>query len=284
MEIEPTTFNDEINVSSRSAGKQFLKLSISLAAVVFLLYLGAGLLLDLALGWISREQERYIFTWDDRQVIAVNDWVSERFEEQTPASMFLASLLAKIPRSVVPRDLKVDVELEDSELPNAFAYPGGHILFTSSLLQRLPSENSVLFILGHELGHIAERHNLKSFGRAITVDLLIGIFMGDVAGGSLFRGVSGALISSYSREQEMAADVWGLEVVNAVYSHAGGVGQTFEILQSLEDELMGYDPISATHPPSPTRFKALGKLARRSSIDLTGKLVPNPFYYAHAKQ
>ncbi|MCM2322118.1 MAG: M48 family metalloprotease [Oligoflexia bacterium] len=45
--------------------------------------------------------------------------------------------------------------------PNAWAYPGGDIFITAGLLGILSDLDSVLLVLGHEIGHVAARHTTK---------------------------------------------------------------------------------------------------------------------------
>lgn len=48
-----------------------------------------------------------------------------------------------------------------SEQINAFAVPGGSVLVTSGMLQKVRDEAELACVLGHEVGHIVRRHHLK---------------------------------------------------------------------------------------------------------------------------
>lgn len=46
---------------------------------------------------------------------------------------------------------------------NAYAYPGGYIYFCTGLLELLESEAEIMTVLGHEMGHIDNRHTTSLF-------------------------------------------------------------------------------------------------------------------------
>jgi len=48
--------------------------------------------------------------------------------------------------------------LADAQTVNAFALPGGQIFITAALLRQLKNEDQVAGVLGHEIGHVINRH------------------------------------------------------------------------------------------------------------------------------
>lgn len=54
----------------------------------------------------------------------------------------------------------------DSKVVNAFAAPGGVIFISRALLDILDNEAELAAVLAHEVGHVAEKHALKSIRRA----------------------------------------------------------------------------------------------------------------------
>src|SRR5213075_2104807 len=48
--------------------------------------------------------------------------------------------------------------LNDSKTVNAFALPGGQIFITRALYDRLQNEAQLAAVLGHETGHVINRH------------------------------------------------------------------------------------------------------------------------------
>ncbi len=55
---------------------------------------------------------------------------------------------------------------------------GGHILLFQGLLDILKTENSLSFVIGHELGHFKNRDHLRGLGRGIVLTALSATFTG----------------------------------------------------------------------------------------------------------
>lgn len=60
----------------------------------------------------------------------------------------------------------------DSEIPNAFAAPGGFILITSGMIKRCENEDALAAVLAHEITHAALQHGLKSIKQQRLNDAL----------------------------------------------------------------------------------------------------------------
>ena len=100
---------------------------------------------------------------------------------------------------------------------NAFAAPSGLIFFHSGLIEKMESENELVSVLAHEIGHVAKRHissRIKK-GKQISVAtmglMLAAIALGGGVGsqalmaGSMAAGQSASL--HYSRLDEEEADL-----------------------------------------------------------------------------
>ena len=114
-------------------------------------------------------------------------------------------------------DAEFTFTLLDSEVPNAFALPGGYVYITRGLLALAETEAEVAGVLGHEIGHVTARHTAQRQTRATGAgaarnarhDRRRRCFGGEVAG-RLAQEVAGvgaqAYLASYSRDQEFQAD------------------------------------------------------------------------------
>jgi Zn-dependent protease with chaperone function len=165
----------------------------------------------------------------------------------------LTSLMSKL-KPHVPFDINVEV-ICSSDI-NAFAYPGGKIFLTKALLENIKSENGLVFVIGHEVGHILNRDHLRGMGRQLIFSLgksLLGFQ--DVAGGAMLNQM---LERVYDRKQEEDADENGLELVKKVYGHTWGSDELFELLEKTENKfLVNMTRLSSTHPPSVDRREKL---------------------------
>lgn len=97
--------------------------------------------------------------------------------------------------------------------PNAFALPGGAIIFSDEMVRLAEYNDELLAVLTHEIGHIVHRHAMR---RAIQ-DSLLGFALlaitGDVSGSSeLFLGLPVLLTElAYSRQFEREADRYAID-------------------------------------------------------------------------
>ncbi len=169
-----------------------------------------------------------------------------------------------------PYDFRLGILEEDS--PNAFALPGGAILVTSGLIAKAESENELAFVLGHELGHFRNRDHLKALGRGVLFNLLLS--MVGMSGGEAVSlvGTTGLLTERhFSRDQESAADRFGLELVYKEYGHVAG-GMDF--FKRLPKEIEGSNlaKFADTHPVTAERVAELKQLAKEEGWTLEGEL------------
>jgi len=56
--------------------------------------------------------------------------------------------------------------LADPKTVNAFALPGGQIFITMGLLNLLSTEDQLAGVLGHEIGHVVQRHSVEQMEKA----------------------------------------------------------------------------------------------------------------------
>ena len=105
----------------------------------------------------------------------------------------------------------------DSPIVNAFALPGGYVYVTRGTLAVANSEAELAAVLGHEIGHVAARHQAARYSRGVVTQLgasLLGAAIG-VPAVSQALGVGNNLyMSSYSRDQETQADQLGVRYLS----------------------------------------------------------------------
>ncbi|HWU42267.1 MAG TPA: M48 family metalloprotease, partial [Bdellovibrio sp.] len=90
------------------------------------------------------------------------------------ASQFIQELCDQVAATLqVPPNLSPRCRIQATLAPNAFAFPGGDIFVTVGLIGILSDLDSLMFVLGHEVGHVVARHSTKSWG---VVAPLEGVF------------------------------------------------------------------------------------------------------------
>jgi len=55
--------------------------------------------------------------------------------------------------------------LADNQTINAFALPGGQVFITDGLLNRLKTDGQLAGVLGHEIGHVVDRHGAQHLAK-----------------------------------------------------------------------------------------------------------------------
>ncbi|RPI52327.1 MAG: hypothetical protein EHM49_05765 [Deltaproteobacteria bacterium] len=99
---------------------------------------------------------------------------------------------------------------------NAFAMPGGLVFVHTGLLEVIDTENELLCVLAHEIGHVQGRHIARRIERMQRINIataaiaIAGLFLGQGQAGSAIFATSSALNASialkYSRTDEEEAD------------------------------------------------------------------------------
>ncbi|MEO7221271.1 MAG: M48 family metallopeptidase, partial [Devosia sp.] len=83
-----------------------------------------------------------------------------------------------------------------SNIPNAFALPGGRTYNLSSLIQASRTSDEFAGVLAHELGHVYYRHGMQGLIATSTTGLLVGFVLGDMTGLSVAGAIGASLIDT----------------------------------------------------------------------------------------
>jgi predicted Zn-dependent protease len=123
--------------------------------------------------------------------------------------------LLKQLREAAGLDTDVQSAVLATDIPNAFALPGGKVYLFSALLAKAENPDEIAGVLAHELGHLRHRDNMRSMIYDGGASFLIGLLFGDVTGSSALIFASRSLVTaSHSREAEQNADSVTIEVMH----------------------------------------------------------------------
>ncbi len=118
---------------------------------------------------------------------------------------------------------------------NAFALPGGFIFVTRGLMTSITNEAELATVVGHEIGHVTNRHSVQQISRAQIAQIGLGvgsILNSTVAqlSGAFGQGL-GVLFLKYGRDAENEADLAGFRyALNQGYD----VRQMINMFQTLQ--------------------------------------------------
>ena len=154
---------------------------------------------------------------------------------------------------------------------NAYAFPGGSIAATRGILLSLESEAALTALIGHELGHVNARHTAEQMSKGTLLQAIAGGVSVYAATKSETYGQlasqlgmlgAGALLASYSRENEREADY--LSMIYMVKSGYGPEGcvQLMTMLNGLsKGSSNAVSLLFSTHPMSQERYDTAVSLA-----------------------
>ena len=184
---------------------------------------------------------------------------------QTSLNRLLNRLEAQLPSEQADRDYQA-LYIPDQTV-NALAIPGDRIVIYQGLLEQVESENELMMVLGHELGHFANRDHLRGLGRRLLLRLVLSGLLGDLGslGSVAGTGVEALSNARFSQAQEYAADRVGLALLVQTYNHAGGATDFFERLTQSTQYRWA---ILSTHPPSQRRVRRLRQQIERAGYGL----------------
>ena len=175
--------------------------------------------------------------------------------------------------------------IENDEIPNAFALPGGSIFITTGLIPIIKNEDELAGIIGHEITHSNNRHTIRQIKKRILPSLAILpiTIINDIA--PMLQPFTMSVTSSeemmlagYSRKDETEADEQGaILAAKAGYNPIALTHALNRLMRSIEyltgeKERQSY---FADHPYTPDREKDIIRIAKNTQIQKTKKISDN---------
>jgi len=169
----------------------------------------------------------------------------------------LEKLLARL--APADSDYEFQLEIIDSGLVNALAFPGGKILIFRGLLEKSPSAEALSGVLVHEMQHVLQRHGTENLLSQTALSGLFKLLVGEANAltETFFQGVKMLSLLKYTRELETEADALALQLLFQAKVDSDEMLAMFRILQKQSPSL----PESfSTHPNMSARLKRLEDL------------------------
>lgn len=266
-----------INVSAAHPLVDFLWMLATVAIVIVVLVVAVSALAQKLLPLVPFSVERAIAEqvvtplWESRTVTP----------KQARVEMYLQTLAERlITAQPLPEGIAIEVHYADDDRVNAFATLGGHIVICRGLLEKLPDENALAMVIGHEIGHVRFRHPLLAAGRGLVVSLAVAALAGasDATLTNLALNLGGdVVLRKYGRDQERAADAVALRGVVSLYGHTGGSTSLFRVLQAQQNGVESPAWLSS-HPVNAGRITAVEQLARDEGWQQNGESTALPAF------
>lgn len=192
------------------------------------------------------------------------DWMDEHnpvLPEDDPYTIRLRKLTDGITEADgIPLNFKVYNVIDI----NAFACPDGSVRVFSSLMDKMTDEE-LLGVIGHEIGHVMKRHSKNAFRTQLLADALkdgVASTGGKAAAlsDSQLTGLTQSLINArYSQKQENEADDCGYDFLVANGKNPWGMVMAFEKLQNMEggQKSSYFEKMFSSHPETKARIERM---------------------------
>ena len=163
--------------------------------------------------------------------------------------------------------------LDDDRTINAFALPGGQVFITDALFNRLKTEGQLAGVLGHEIGHVVDRHGAQHLAKQQLLQGLGGaavIAAGDPNHPDTSRrnqmvalAVAQLVNLKFGRNDELRADQLGVEYMGqAGYDPRAMLG----VMEILRDAAKGgrQPEFFSTHPNPENRMARIQEAIKKA--------------------
>lgn len=190
----------------------------------------------------------------------------------SPATSSYSKRLANLTRGLTDVDgLPLNFKVYETTQVNAFACADGSVRVYSGLMDLL-SDDEVLGVIGHEIGHVALKHSKKEMQNAyLTSAALDGLGSMSTSLASLSQSQlrafgEAALNARYSKKQELQADDYGYEFLKAKGKNPIAMIKSFQKMLSLQNSQSSatsssVNQLLSSHPDLETRINRIAEKA-----------------------
>ncbi len=164
--------------------------------------------------------------------------------------------------------------IQDDQMVNAFALPGGKVAIFTGILKHAKNEDGLATVMAHEIAHALQRHGAERMSRGVLDQIAqIGMIAGAASGAVNPQLAMGAMSAygvgvtlPHNRKQESEADYVGLKLMaKAGYDPREAVG-FWERMSGCPRQMIGkfcfrsnaaIPEFLSTHPSDVTRIRQI---------------------------
>jgi predicted Zn-dependent protease len=173
--------------------------------------------------------------------------------------------------------------IESDDL-NAFAAPGGYVMVTKGLYRKMNNEAQLAGVLGHEIGHVVAKHQLKVLQKQQLLNFGASLLSKKLGKENkiINKAIgSGAEISARSldKDAEFEADRLGLSYATRSGYEPFGLTDVLQIMGQTNPNDNSVALLFKTHPLPDERLASLGDAIGSKLDNITnGKTLESRFY------
>ena len=254
----------------RGGGQSALKLRLVLA-VGIVLFSVVSYLSQSAINPVTGEKQRIRMSVDQEiqmgmsavpQMAAQHQGLSNNIEKTRTVQAMGMRLVETLRQSLQRQGKQIPYPfdfhlLADDRVVNAFALPGGQVFITEALYNRMSHEGQLAGVLGHEIGHVLERHSAQRMAKGGLIQGIVGaagVVGGDVNSANAAAMIGNMINMKYGRDDELESDRWGIALMVLSGYHPDHMVEVMDILEKASPD--GAPPeFMSTHPRPANRIK-----------------------------
>ena len=209
------------------------------------------------------------------------------YYEDPAVQSYVSAIGMKMAKASERPNLPWEFHVVNDASVNAFALPGGFIYVTRGLMTSINDEAELATVIGHEIGHVTNRHSVQQISKAQVAQLGLGIgsiLSQDVArvAGIASQGL-GVLFLKYSRDAENEADKAGFRYALNQNYDVREMANVFQTLDRISNASGGgrLPEWLATHPNPGTRIQNTEQRLDTLSKSLTNTVTNREGYLQH---
>lgn len=181
----------------------------------------------------------------------------------------LKTMVRRIAQAADLPDLPYEVVLYSTNIVNAMAAPGGHVIVFEGLWDEkdglVRGDDELAAVLAHEIAHVNCRHSTEAMTRQLLPAAVLTaglIYAGDngrmqaLLGGT-FLAYQGLVVTHYSRRDEFEADRVGMHYMALAGYDPQAALRIWKRAASRDKATVSPLSIFATHPSDAARLRAL---------------------------
>ena len=174
--------------------------------------------------------------------------------------------------------IELNFKVYQTQEMNAFACPDGSVRVYSALMDLL-SDDELLGVLGHEIGHVALRHSKRAWKwallRSAASDAIgaVSETWADLSDSALGDICSVALTAKHSRHHESEADDYGYDFLKESGRNPWAMGKAFIKLKELSGQkgnsrVQQWLQAFSSHPDFDQRIERMRQRAEEDGYDV----------------
>lgn len=253
--------------------KVYRRVGYALVSTILVLGMGVATVKPAQAGWldllINGVQVYQLSNISDSQEADLGKSINERLVKSGQIKLYKNNAVNSYVNNIGQKlavvsgrpNIPYTFQVVEDDAVNAFATMGGYVYVTTGLLEAADNEAELAGVVGHEIGHIAERHAVAQMRQAAITQGITGA-LGVNRDRLVNIGTQLALQLPNSRRDEYEADIDGFETM-------GRAGYDQSAMATFMQKLVrrGSPPeFLSTHPDASNRVTALRQLDQQEAL------------------